>query len=204
LAGNSPTIVAHASKAVGREARDASVFLCFLVAGMVSPMSLFLHATLSMYGVVLAHLHPNALLTLAIFQYLCEAFVGLRPSVALFRVFFEARLDASGAISYCLSFHLRSSMVTHFISMPNIEWEEWRANWCFVRFSEEDDPVAYAEPTGFPEAFPIWTSPASMASPEAAVERIQNHGDNHLAAHHVVNSFVHHNIMLLQWRSYPH
>jgi hypothetical protein len=64
--------------------------------------------------------------------------------------------------------------------------------------------MAYAEPTGFPEAFPIWTSPASMASPEAAVERIQNHGDNHLAAHHVVNSFVHHNIMLLQWRSYPH
>jgi hypothetical protein len=95
---------------------------------MVPPMSLFLHAVLSMYGVVLAHLHPNALLTLAIFQYHREAFVGVRPSIALFRVFFEACLDTSGAISYCLSFHLRPSMVTHFISMPNIEWEEWRAN----------------------------------------------------------------------------
>jgi hypothetical protein len=62
-----PTIVAHASEAVGHEGRDARVFFYFLVAGMVPPMLLFLHATLSMYGVVLAHLHPNALLTLAIF-----------------------------------------------------------------------------------------------------------------------------------------
>jgi hypothetical protein len=61
-----PTILAHASEAVGREARDARVFFCFLVAGMVPPMSVFLHAALSPYGVVLAHLHPNALLMLAI------------------------------------------------------------------------------------------------------------------------------------------
>jgi hypothetical protein len=166
------------------------VFLYFLVAGMVLPMSLFLHTTLSTYGMVAMHLHPNALLTLAIFQYLCEAFVGVRPSVALFRVFFKARLYAGGAISGCLSFHLHSSMVTCFISMPNREWEEWWANWCFVRFSEEDDPMAYAETTGFPEALPIWTFPTSMAGLEVAVERIQNLHDNHLVAHHVVNSFV--------------
>jgi hypothetical protein len=156
-------------------------------------MSLFRHAALSTYGVVLAHLHPNALLMLAIFQYLCEAFMGVHPSVALFRVFLEARLDASGAISGCLSFHLRLSMVTRFIPMTNKEWEEWRVSWCFVRFSEEDDPVAYAKPTGFPKALSIWTSPASMAGLEAAVERIQNLHDDHVAAHHVVNTFVRHN-----------
>jgi hypothetical protein len=47
--------------------------------------------------------------------------VGVRPSVALFRVFFEARLDANGAISGCLSFHLRPIIVTRFIAMLNIE-----------------------------------------------------------------------------------
>jgi hypothetical protein len=73
-----------------------------------------------------------------------------------------------------------------------------------MRFSEEDDPVAYAEPTGFPEALPIWTSLASMASLEAAIERIQNLRDNHLAAHHVVNSFVANNIAPLQRCSFPH
>jgi hypothetical protein len=199
-----PTILAHASEAIGRGARDARVFFYFMVAGMVLLMSLFLHIVLSTYGVVLAHLHPNALLTLAIFQYLCEAFVGVRPSVNLFRVFFDARLDARGAMSGCLSFNLCPSMVMCFIPMPNIDWEEWRANWFFMRFDEEDDPVAYAKPTGFPEAVPIWTSPASMAGLEAAVERIQNLQDAHLAAHHVVNSYVLHNIVPLQRSSCPH
>jgi hypothetical protein len=153
-----------------------------------------------MYGAVLVHLHPNALLTVAIFQYLCEAFVRVSPSVVLFHLFFEACLDAGSAMSGCLSFHLRSSMEMCFISMPNREWEEWLANWCFVRFSEEDDPVAYAEPTGFSEALPIWTSPASMAGLESTVERIQNLRDNH----HVVDSFVRYNIAPLQQRSCPH
>jgi hypothetical protein len=61
-----PTIPAHTSEVIGRGARDARVFFYFLVAGMVPPISLFLHAMLSTYGVVLAHLHPNAFLTLAI------------------------------------------------------------------------------------------------------------------------------------------
>jgi hypothetical protein len=54
--------------------------------------------------------------------------MGVRSLVVLFRVFFEAHLDAGGAILGCLSFHLCSDMVTHFIPMPNKEWEEWRAN----------------------------------------------------------------------------
>jgi hypothetical protein len=73
-----------------------------------------------------------------------------------------------------------------------------------MRFSEEDDPVAYAEPTGFPEALSVWTSPTSMDSLEAAVERIQNLHDNHLATQHMVISFMCHNIAPLQWRSCPH
>jgi hypothetical protein len=39
--------------------------------------------------------------------------------VALFHVFFEARLDASGAVSACLTFRLRLSMVMRFIPMPH-------------------------------------------------------------------------------------
>jgi hypothetical protein len=91
-----------------------------------------------------------------------------------------------------------------FITMPQKDWEEWRANWCFLRFSEVDDPMAYTELTSAPEALPIWTSPASMAGLEATVERIQLLRDLHLAAHHVLNSFIRHNIMLLQQRSCPH
>jgi hypothetical protein len=161
-------VLAHAGEVVGRGVRDALVFLCFLVVGMVPPMLLFLHTMLSTYIMVLAHLHPNALLALAIFHHFYEAYIGVRLLVALFRVFFEARLDAS------LTFRLRPSMVMRFIPMLHRDWEEWRVNWCFVRFSEKDDPMEYAEPTGAPEALPIWTSPASTTGLEAVVERIQN------------------------------
>jgi hypothetical protein len=81
-----PTIMVHAHENTGRGARDAWVFFCFLVEAMVPPMSRLLHAVLSTYGVVLVHLHPNALLALAIFQHLCEAYVGVRTSVALIRI----------------------------------------------------------------------------------------------------------------------
>jgi hypothetical protein len=114
--------------------------------------------------VVLVHLHPNTLLALAIIQQLCEAYIGVHPLVVPFRVFFEARLDARGTISGCLTFCLCPSMVMRFIPMLNKDWEEWRVNWCLVMFAEEDDTVAYAEQTGASEALPIWTSPASSAS----------------------------------------
>jgi hypothetical protein len=82
-------------------------------------MSLFVHAVLSTYGVVLAHLHPTTLLALSIFQHLCKAYIRERPLVALFRVFFEAHLEASGTVSGCLTFCLRPNMVMCFIPMPH-------------------------------------------------------------------------------------
>ena len=68
------------------------VFTCFLVAGLVPPMSAFSVAVLAEYGLLLAHLHPNAILTLAMFQYLCECFVGIDPHVALFRHYYYPRV----------------------------------------------------------------------------------------------------------------
>ena len=43
---------------------------------------------LDTYGVQLAHLSPNSVVILAVFAHLCEMFVGVPPSVALFRHFF--------------------------------------------------------------------------------------------------------------------
>ena len=49
---------------------------------------------LEAYQIQLLHLHPNSILILAIFAYLCEAYVGIRPSVALFRSFYSLRSTA--------------------------------------------------------------------------------------------------------------
>jgi hypothetical protein len=71
---------------VGTHTRlDMRIFACFLMAGMEPLLLSFLCAILEEYGLLLSQLHPNSLLALSIFQYLCEAFVGVNPSVALFR-----------------------------------------------------------------------------------------------------------------------
>jgi hypothetical protein len=55
------------------------------MAGMVPLLLSFLCAILEEYGLLLSQLQSNSLLALSIFQYLCEAFMGVNPSVALFR-----------------------------------------------------------------------------------------------------------------------
>ena len=64
------------------------IFLHTLFAGLVPPFSEFLEAILETYQIQLLHLHPNSILILSIFAYLCEAYVGVRPSVELFRSFY--------------------------------------------------------------------------------------------------------------------
>ena len=81
-----------------RTSLDVPIFKCFIRAGLVPPRSLFLSVVLEEYGLCLAQLHPNAVLTLAIFQHLCEAFVGVMTSVALFRHFFTPRVETGGLI----------------------------------------------------------------------------------------------------------
>jgi hypothetical protein len=54
---------------------DVRIFTCFLMVGVVPPLSLFLRTDLEEYGLLLSQLHPNSLLPLAIFQFLYKAFV---------------------------------------------------------------------------------------------------------------------------------
>jgi hypothetical protein len=78
------TTAAHANEIIRWRARDARVFFYFIV----------------------AHLHHNSLIALAIFQHFCEAYVGVYPSLALFRYFYSTNLDVGGAISGSLIFRL--------------------------------------------------------------------------------------------------
>ena len=60
------------------------IFLQTIFAGLVPPFSPFLEEVLAFYQIQLLHLHPNSILILAIFAYLCEAYLGVMPSVAFF------------------------------------------------------------------------------------------------------------------------
>jgi hypothetical protein len=67
---------------------DFVFFSAYALAGLVPPVSSFFLMLLEFYGLQLQHLSPNSITLVAIFVHLCEIFVGVRPSVRLFRRFF--------------------------------------------------------------------------------------------------------------------
>jgi hypothetical protein len=67
---------------------DFVFFSAYALAGLVSPVSSFFLMLLEFYGLQLQHLSANSITLVVIFVHLCEMFVGVRPSVRLFRRFF--------------------------------------------------------------------------------------------------------------------
>jgi hypothetical protein len=97
-------------------------------------LSPFLKAILASYHLQLAQLHPNAVLALEIFQFLCEDFVGVLPSVPVFRHYFVPRVELGEAISGGVIFRLRDRLTEAYIPVDKKKWDEWRSSWCFARF----------------------------------------------------------------------
>ena len=91
------------------------IFLHCLYAGLVPPFSPFLLAILEAYQIQLLHLHPNSILILSIFAYLCEAYIGIRPSVQLFRHFYSLRSSAPGEQTRCVSFRISDAGTKDYI-----------------------------------------------------------------------------------------
>jgi hypothetical protein len=106
-----------------------------IVAGLVPPFSAFFLALHVHLGVQVLHIHPKSLTILAIFAFWCEAFVGLRPSVALFRHFYNVRINDDGLRARCMTFHLDRRWI-------DMDWEkkvdDFCQRWIFMDLGEEN------------------------------------------------------------------
>ena len=193
--------VCHPAAFSRLESGDARIFSCFVVAGLVPPMSLFFHAVLAAYTLHVAHLHPNAVLLLAMFQHCCEAFVGIHPNVALFRHFFRPRVEA-GRVSGLVAFTRRTN-TSRFVPMElRNKWEEFRHQWCFVRFPAADDSLL--PPTEAPSNFEGWDNLGDRDEEFAPTyTRIEALCERGLTGRHVVLDFLRCVIAPLQLRSHP-
>ena len=80
-------------------------------AGLVPPFSPFFRAILEHYQIHVIHLQPNSITILAIFAFACDAFLGVEPSVALFRHFYSLRVTAGKQCSSCVSFRARDGVI---------------------------------------------------------------------------------------------
>src|SRR4051812_37588761 len=83
------TVAWPASRAsVDRTTTEVQFFIYALWASLVRPFSAFFNVVLSHYQIHMLHLDPKSVSLLAVFAFVCEAMVGIPPSVALLRHFF--------------------------------------------------------------------------------------------------------------------
>ena len=59
--------VCQPTTVTSQDPQDARLFMCFVAAGLVPPASLFFLSVVASFGLHIAHLTPNAMITLAIF-----------------------------------------------------------------------------------------------------------------------------------------
>ena len=92
----------HAS--IERTVTEVRFFIDALWAGLVPHFSAFFNAVISHYQVHMMHLDPQSITLLVVFAFVCEAMVGIAPSIALLRHFFLLRLTDPSQCLGCVSF----------------------------------------------------------------------------------------------------
>jgi hypothetical protein len=123
---------------------------------------------LETYGIQAIHLHPKSITLLAVFAYACEAWIGIKPSVAYFRHLFSLRSSGLNQSSGCVFFIATAGTEGDFI---DLKWmkkvEDFRSRWLFVDILEESELFLV---TGIPPVkLNTW---ASEALPEEALRTL--------------------------------
>uniref|UniRef100_A0ACD5VMK6 Uncharacterized protein n=1 Tax=Avena sativa TaxID=4498 RepID=A0ACD5VMK6_AVESA len=108
--------------------------------GLPFPPSDFLSEVIYHYGVQLYHLPPNSILEMSAYATLCEGYIGIRPSLTLFRFYFHVRRNSITAgnpyITDTISLSVRRER-----SYPRISASESVKQWPATFFYHKDFPA---------------------------------------------------------------
>jgi hypothetical protein len=78
-----------------RNPDEIPMFAWFVEHGLALPASDFFKGMLRYYGIEYLNLNPNGIFHISICVHFCEAFVGIRPHLILFRKFFRVKPQPS-------------------------------------------------------------------------------------------------------------
>nr|AAU44277.1 putative polyprotein [Oryza sativa Japonica Group] len=155
----------------GRPAPDypgrSVFFLPFAMAGLVPPFSSFFMDVLEFYDLQMAHLTPNAVMTLAIFAHLCEMFIGVRPSLRLFRWFFTVQSVSPPSVVGGCYFLPRGPVLNRYIPcVLRKKWDDWKSDWFYTPLADEARLRLPSQP---PAQAPSWRAPVDLGDGYDAV-----------------------------------
>ena len=112
------------------------------------------------------HLDPQSITLLAVFAFVCEAMVGISPSVALLCHFFSLRLTDPSQCSRCVSFQAMpdtAALVIDFGHPPSMSgFQEW---WLYVDVGVPSPLLAHPTLPAIPN--PSWGH-EKLTSPQLA------------------------------------
>jgi hypothetical protein len=119
---------------------DFVFFTAYALVGLVPPLSSFFLTLLEYYGLQLQHLSSNSIALVAIFIHLCEMYVGVRPSMRLFRRFFVLKAVSTRPplIDGHYFQHRTPGHACYITPISPGKWERWREDWALVQADVHD------------------------------------------------------------------
>jgi hypothetical protein len=121
------------------EPRETVVFYDHFLWGFALPASSFLRQFLDHFHLQPHHIGANAMMTLAAFAALCEAYLGIWPNVELFRrlIYFKTQMaDAVPVVCWTASFYARK-----IVDFPGLKGKEsckkWQRSFFYMKYLKE-------------------------------------------------------------------
>nr|CAE03542.2 OSJNBa0060D06.8 [Oryza sativa Japonica Group]CAE04516.1 OSJNBb0059K02.26 [Oryza sativa Japonica Group] len=188
----------------GRPAPDypgrSVFFLPFAMAGLVPPFSSFFMDVLEFYDLQMAHLTPNAVMTLAIFAHLCEMFIGVRPSLRLFRWFFTVQSVSPPSVVGGCYFQPRGPVLNRYIPCAlRKKWDDWKSDWFYTPLANEARLRLPSQP---PAPVSSWRAPVDLGDDyDAVLDRLAGLRSQGLTGAMVYGDYLRRRIAPLQRRA---
>nr|CAD39397.2 OSJNBb0089K24.7 [Oryza sativa Japonica Group] len=175
-------------------------FLPFAMAGLVPPFSSFFMDVLEFYNLQMAHLTPNAVMTLAIFAHLCEMFIGVRPSLRLFRWFFTVQSVSPPSVVGGCYFQPRGPVLNRYIPcVLRKKWDDWKSDWFYTPLADEARLRLPSQP---PSQASSWRAPVDLGNGyDAVLDRLAGLRSQGLTGAMVYGDYLHRRIAPLQRRA---
>nr|AAT77914.1 hypothetical protein [Oryza sativa Japonica Group]ABF99477.1 retrotransposon protein, putative, unclassified [Oryza sativa Japonica Group] len=175
-------------------------FLSFAMAGLVPPFSSFFMDVLELYNLQMAHLTPNAVMTLAIFAHLCEMFIGVRPSLRLFRWFFTVQPVSPPSVVGGCYFQPRGPVLNRYIPcVLRKKWDDWKSDWFYTPLADEARLRLPSQP---PAQASSWRAPVDLGDGyDAVLDRLAGLRSQGLTGAMVYGDYLRRRIAPLQRRA---
>nr|TKW28327.1 hypothetical protein SEVIR_3G310903v2 [Setaria viridis] len=115
----------------------------FVERGLAVPTSDFFRGILEYYNLQLLHLNPNGVLHMSIFVHLCEVYLGVPPSLELFRKLFHCKPQPSAQRTEVFGgagFQLRNSNAYIEYNLTD-SYGDWKKRWFYIGNHDPRLPV---------------------------------------------------------------